>query len=508
MKNICTPFLLFVSIALSAQSAAWDLFPVNQKSWWRAGDTLETFYCDSTDQTGNVRTHYFGARYIREPFGDCFEPIFISTPEKTDQVPEQFFAPWESTGDTWKLVGAGQPQFFTQTQIGDNWSFAVNDDSNGFDAVRIEHIADDTLVLWGLKTAAQHYRLQPLLNGQPVANALTGREIILTEKVGMLRFTPFHLLLQGQIPPIYELKGFQVSGKEYGLIPSFDLFLGKYKAGDLYKWQEEYNSYVPSGEKIVSAQHLDSLTNVQYTTEQIVLTSFRRTLSVTTVRGINGTLVSVDSSSAVVLVFVRALDRKTLEAQIEAMSGWYNNYSGNFLSNMVFARSQFDTANVLWSRASPVFLFDSTHCELHEPTDLTEFTYLNNHCGYAGYELGAMFGIGYSEVLIGCRMGAEVWGDVTQLPTVSVFEPLQVAALHIIPTLTTGPIRIAQPPLGSGFDGDLVLEVCNAAGQIAYTETNFTFDHLPDLSDLPAGVYLVTVRSHRTLAVGKVVVAR
>ncbi len=507
MKNICTPFLLFVSIVLNAQSAAWDLFPLNQRSWWRADNTLQTFYCDSTDQTGNVRTHYFGARYIPEPFGDCFEPIFISNPDKTDQVPEQFFAPWESTGNTCKLAGADQPQFFTQTQIGDKWSFPVNDASNGFDAVRLEHIADDTLDLWGLKTAAQHFRLQPLLNGQPVSNALTGAEIILTEKAGMLRFIPFHLLLKGQIPPVYELKGFQANGQDYGLVPSFGMFLGKYKAGDLYKWQEIHDTYIPAGQSIVFSQHLDSLTSVQYTPEQIILTSFRRTLSVSTLKGFNGSLISVDSSSTVVPAFVRKLAREKLEAQIETVPGWYNNYRGGTFTNIIFSQSQFDTANVLSLRGSPDFGFDSTHCGLGQTIDLSELTYLNNRCGYMGYSLGILNGSS-SEFLIGCRMGTEVWGDITQPPTVSVFEPLQVAALSIMPTLTTGPIRIVQPPLGSGFHGDLILEVCNVAGQLSYVETNFTFDHIPDLSALPAGVYLVTVRSHRSLAVGKVALAR
>ena len=258
---------------------------------------------------------------------------------------------------------------------------------------------------------------------------------------------------------------------------------------------------------MVSSQHLDSLTNVQYTPEQIILTSFRRTLSVTTLRGVNGSLVSVDSSSAVVPAFVRTLDRKKLEAQIEAVSGWYNDFSGDFLSNIVLVQSQLDSANTLSLRADAIFHFDSTHCALLQPTDLTEFTYLNNRCGYTGYDSGFMFGSS-SEVLIGCRMGTEVWGDITQPPTVSVFEPLQIAALYIIPTLTSGPIRIEQLPLNSGFDGDLILEVCNAAGQIAYAETNFTFDRSPDLSALPAGVYLVTVRSHRTMAVGKVVLTK
>jgi len=137
MKNLLLTFSLFCTFSLPAQNA-WDLFPLNQKTWWRAGDTLRLHYNDSTEIFGQDRFHYFGSKYVMEVFDDCFYSLLGEIPAWVPFFPPpDFFYTWNSKNDVWKLNGDDLPIFYPKSLPGESWTFPVKN-GNGYNKIRID----------------------------------------------------------------------------------------------------------------------------------------------------------------------------------------------------------------------------------------------------------------------------------------------------------------------------------------------------------------------------------
>ncbi len=496
MKNLLLALSLLFTLSSPAQNA-WDLFPLNQKTWWRAGDTLRLHYNDSTEIFGQDRFHYFGSKYVLEVFDDCFYSLLGLVPAEIPfSPPPDFFYTWNSKNDVWKLNGDDLPIFYPKSLPGESWTFPVKN-GNGYNKIRIECLGSDTVDVFGRPVFAKHFRLMPMLADVPVNNSLSNFEMTLTETFGLTRFIPFHELAEGKTGPVYEIAGLVNSGNKLGLTPDFESFTKNYEAGNLYKWTAHLENYF-AGESTFW-WYLDSLTSVTRNADEIQLTSQRQTTKIFH-KKVNG-VTTTDSSAYFTPEFKRILKRIDFQPLFDAAYSWYHPAVTEFFGNMAYVTSHFDSTGTV--RLSGKFNYFFEPCDLRGIIDAGYLAYIDNRCGYLGYTEGYLSGH-LGEWLIGCRQGAETWGDITPPPTVGVFQPAPVFPLRIYPSLTTGHVVIEDLP-ETAFNGTLRLDIRGMDGKLGLENSRYQRGQPVDISGLPAGVYLLTIRSNIAVATGKVV---
>lgn len=491
MKNVFLISTLFFHLALPAQNA-WDLFPLNQKTWWRTGDTLRLYYNDSTEVSGDQRLHYFGSKYIEEAVGGC---LFLMQNMGQDIIvpPIEYFYQWASKNGEWK---AGSAVFYPESLPGDSWFFPVSN-GNGYHQIQVTCTGLDSIDFFDRKVWAKKFRLMPFDVNGPVNNSLSGFEMALTEQFGLNRFIPFHELAAGKKGPVYEMAGCIKDGKSDGLAPDFEWFTRNYAPGNLYKWVER-SEYYWAGES-TTFWHLDSLTNVVHTDDEIQLTSYRQSTKV--FRKKQNGITSTDSSAFIVPEYKRILKRKDFQPLFDATPGWYYPAMTDFFGNAVYVTNHFDSTGTL--RIDGDFSYMLDFCELNHIIDANYSSSMDSRCGYLGYFHGYLTGW-QGEYLTGCRQGNEIWGDITPPPTVGIFQHVPAFPLRLYPTLATNEIYIEDLP-ETHFSGDLQIEIRQAEGRTALQAVNYQPGRAVEVSGLPAGVYFVTVRSENALAAGKFV---
>ena len=494
MKNAPLILFFFFAISLPAQNA-WDLFPLNQKTWWRAGDTLRLYYNDSTELNGDLRAHYFGSEYVVRVLDDCFYQLLgEADPWIPIFPPPDFFYTWESNNVEWKIPGNGSTIFYPKSTPGDSWIFPVSG-GNGYNQIRVTCAGSDSIDFFGQQVLAKKFRLTPLLADVPVSNSLSDFEITLTENYGFTRFIPFHELIQGKTEPVYEMAGFIRNGQNFGLAPDFESFTQNYQERNLYKWHETL-AYYPAGET-TEWWHFDSLTAVTRTPDEIQLSSHRKTTKI--YRKIANGVTTTDSSAYSTPEFKRILKRTDFQPLFSAASDWYFPAVTEHYGNMTYVTSHFDTTGALQLSGDFNYFFEP--CDLREILDASYSVAFDNRCGYLGYQEG--FFSGYeNEILVGCRHGAETWGDITPPPTVGVLQPQPVFSARVYPSLTTGIIYIEDLPEPQ-FAGELRLEIRHIDGRLGLENSHYQHGQPVDTSSLPGGAYLLVVRSKNAAATGK-----
>ena len=497
-------FLFLASQTASGQSPSWDLFPIDQKSWWRSQDDLKVYYCDSVETLGAVRYLYFGLKYIQDPFNDCFLDLQMENKAFAEKIPYDLWKPVKVESCQWTWQQSIKPQFYDNSSLGDRWRFRTTTDKNGFDEVEIAQVKNDSITVFGIKTAARQYQIRPYKNSLLVNNSFTNAELVLTERFGFVRYLPLDLLYTGVMPDIQTLAGCMEGGEKFGLVPDYEYFMSNYKVGNLYKWLTSTFSYLSNIE--TKQYHLDSLLEVKATPKDITLTAYRKTLTIKQKKGAGGVVLSTDSSYTVDPKYIRVLVREQLEPCINGVPGWLHESNIRYIQEktLMYSTGTFDSTGTLTMQAeTQVGTFFPKDCKIGFLTDITEAVGVHSECGYSEHYIDYFSGFGY-ELLLGCRNGSKVWGEIAPPTKVAIREPLVVHRLVIYPSFTSGPITGVELPQTLDFEGNMRLDISDAVGRLVYTNLQFTNGQWPDLSAQPAGLYVLSVKSKNAIAVGKV----
>lgn len=493
MKTFFTLALLALVSPASAQSN-WDLFPLNQKTWWRAGDSLRVYYNDSTEVFGDSRFHRFGEKYIAGVFDDCFLNVWIgiSNPDPGEYypVPREYLWEWESANGIWRIGNV--PVFYPLSLPGESWVVPIPD-GLGYNQMRVTCTGLDTIDLFGLNTAAKHFVLTPLFAGLLVQNEWTNFQITLTETAGLTRFPPWHLLLEGETGPAYEMVGFEQAGQGFGVSPSWMYFFGHYAPGDIFKWRRINSSIMPGPSEYI--WHRDSILAVDFSSEQVVLTSNRQTLRAFS----NNNSVFFDSSSTNDPTFVAVYARADFKALWEGAPEWFG--PSNAWDPFSRITAWFDTSGQL--RIQGQTWFNLNNCNPYPLFDYSASQSLAQTCGLFSFGESFKFS-SYGQSLIGCSTNGMIWGDVDRLATVPISEPVTTFTLRLYPTPTDGVLHLRDLPV-TGFSGPLSVEIRDAIGRLFFQKSDFSLHEMLDVPMLPAGFYWLFLRSQQALAVGNFV---
>lgn len=475
MKNICLSALLFFSLDLAAQNN-WDIFPLNQKTWWQVGDSLQVYYNDSTEVGPLGSTHYFGKKYIEGYFGDCFFTLWLDLYEDGFETPENYFWTWETSGTAWGFNG--ETYFYPQCSVGDSWSFSIENNSEFSDVV-ISCTGMDTIDVLGLSTPVKYFSMVPMQNSVPVQNELNNIELILSEKAGFLRFIPFQLLVQGQIGPVYEISGFEKDGQTFGFIPSWESYFGHYAPGDLLKWKK-YEMAYSMNTMYITSWIRDSLTAVNFTSEQLILQSVREVYKETTTGGGNPPVTNYSINPN----YVQTFDRDYFQIFWNGVPKWFGGGQG---SSAALLNAWVDTAGFQRIEADYKYYFNVTDCFYGMPYDYSIRLTMDQYCGLVSKNENLKNYNSYED-LIGCASNGHTWGDLSSPLSAVSTHSLSDSQLALYPTVTNSNVCMSIP---DGIRPQAFL--IDAYGRQTVLPA---FDSDPDCIDvtgLPAGLYNIVL---------------
>lgn len=473
MKNVLLYSLFIFSVNLKAQNN-WDLFPYQQKTWWKVGDSLHVYFNDLNEPASTGTTHHFCQQYYEGYFDYCFYDIMLELYEEYDiQLPVEYGWSWQSVDTAWGFDG--QKYFYPLCDVGDSWSFPVNN-SNGFNFVNVLCTGTDTLDILGLTTAVKYFSLSPYLNATPVQNELNNVELVLSEKAGFLRFIPFQLLENGQTGPVYEIVGFEQDGQTHGFVPSWEYYFGHFAPGDLMKWKTHETKYV-SGQ-IINIWARDSITAVNFSDTQLVLQSVRETYTV--IKNLNGIVLSTSLQTDP--GFVQTFNSLDFESFWSGIPGWLGPTQGNKAD---FLEAWVDTSGSFRVQSYEYYYFDLDNCHAYQPIDYSAIFYMDQYCGYSGKILNYKNG-GYSERLLGCSSNGHTWGDLDPLNTSLSAHAAATVPLGLYPSLARDRVCI-QSSDGLTASATLV----DAYGKQMNLPDIDPDEQCIDVSGLPAGVYSI-----------------
>lgn len=501
MKRYC--WILFVSWAafpLVAQQQNWDLFPLGQKTWWQADDTLQVWYNDSTETSADGgRLHHFGYRYLAAPFGeDCFFNLFVVDPQPAFlPLPAIYWQDLYSKPDGSWYAGFQEPIFFSQAKPGEQWTFRVEPAAN-VNKIRITCTALDTLLLWGNASAVKHFRVEPLDVGGVVllGHPLYGFEYLLSERFGLLHFIPLHLLAQGLSAPVYDMVGLEKKGMHLGQAFTFDAFMDQYRIGDLYKWHYMGVNYVEGVE--IQEWWRDSVFAVQISADTGAYLAKRQVLRVKMAKA-NGQP-SIDSTTYTIESFRKTFARDLYEPVWKAVPQWYARHENN---SLLLTDGYFEQDTTLTLSADlGSWVFNQNTCALVAVADGDYKLKVNTGCGLSYRDRWSQGGY-YKEQLLGCRRAVKVQGNVDPLPTVSINKVRAIRSLSAWPNPVQEVLHIGLPePFNE--ESHLLLTILNASGHLLRSDWAYQPGKPIDLTGLPGGIYLVRLQGKSFVAQGRV----
>ena len=514
MRHVITFFLLFCLFSPLFAQNGWDLFPLNQKMYWKLDGALRWYYNDSTALAPNGHViHLFGEKYLTESSGSFFKAATTDVfPVAYENQPHD---PWMSDATSWYFRSSTGDtlRFYQNAMPGDAWVMPVKTQPD-VGALRIvcETLADEQVL--GQTREVKTYRLIPLQNGQPVsAHALYNFNIKLAKGLGLTRLVQLQTFFQGKIPLPMDLVGWKNATEQRGFVPNFEDIFNRWKAGDVQKWHY-WDGSLPNSLATGEWWQYDSITAVIQHPDSIVRVSDRVTLT----RKRNWSLPGVHIDTTITFQYgVRTqIERRKYAPIIETPPGWFFLEGGKLppgatvVSGIIFTGaipSPTTAGHWLYSTG-----YSSASYEYNPATQKwvkkpqidgeNSVSYYDSQLGFLGYSGQGFYP--YELKLIGYRQGSETNGDIS-VPkfTSGVLSPeVQLLNLALSPNPVGPELHIH---LEGAADEACLMQVFNASGALVLEEKWPTASGTLTTDAWPTGVYLAVLHTGQGLARGRFV---
>ncbi|MFN6946130.1 MAG: T9SS type A sorting domain-containing protein [Cytophagaceae bacterium] len=254
-------FILTIFHSYEALSSNWDLFPLNQTSYYLNPEKNEVqiYLMDSVYWEDNIKVSLFYSKHNLPGDGFCqvnyfdFFPTrkkdFIhSLQQKNDSIYHYsdhtfspfYFIPTANPGDSWIINMGDQRLQFTCKEKIETSFFNISD------SVKIFKIYLDDI-------------------------ELTDHTFHLSKSYGLLQFVPFNLLLDGNPNNYlsYKLIGFEKDNINHGYKqPLFHDYF-HLKPGDVLMWEKVFKNDFDITASDYSVYYKDSITNLQITQNEV-----------------------------------------------------------------------------------------------------------------------------------------------------------------------------------------------------------------------------------------------
>jgi hypothetical protein len=470
------PTLFVLFLCFTHLSAQWQPFPLNQRTYWNTGSELKMYYCDSVLTTATGNEHFFGAKYYSVSTSNqvCTDSIrFLVTGSHI--TPIQKVA---ANNNIWQfpLNQSQNIPFRVGANVGESWTIVVQ--QANFDAIRFTctHV-EEMQILNGAIDSVKVYKVETLLNQNPVASPIQSQEYFLSKRFGLISYIPFEQLLAAQ-PDVHQLAGCINGSDRIGFTGDFRDFYGHYEPEQIYK----YTSEVVVGGRINYLTSRDSIVKVTPTSTSIKIEYYQQRRTI-----INNTL-PFQAPMYDTTFFNGLLTREIFQTDLFSKTPRWFSHIG--------AYTQITAPIVEGANQDHLFTtLDTTFSSLKTPS-LCLFPIVDGDLGRTTYS--TKYGLIYQNIsspsgpkrfeLIGYKSDTEAWGDYARVSSVQSEFPLQ-SEITIQPNPVTDLLRLDYP--SNLVPENLSYQICNMQGQICgagtYTSAGVR------VSELPNGIYILVI---------------
>lgn len=501
-KRSLSTLCCLLPIAIFAQ-ISWPLFPLQQRSFWKAGNHLELYYCDQETASGDL---LFGSEYL---YGNadqtCFDTL-VSAYFDSSMVSNDAQRPTPKI-DTLRHLGSGPyaPEFnqnlvfYTTATPGFTWT-TLAPPGSAFDSIVWERGADFSLDLLDFLTAAATY-LGVRYQSGIAADTL---HFTISQDFGLVAFVPFRQWFDDS-PITWRIAGLEKDDLKLGFTQRFEDFFHPIQPGSVFKYQ--FDSIAFTFFRYQELQR-DSVTSISITPAGVTI-GYHRWFRHTRLKptGVFGEYI-VDTTRYGNYAFSREFKVETYAYDLLQTPDWFfygadhdgvSNFS-YFLADTL----RLDEHGRVRHRLLRQEILEWETCEW----------FAGEFCDYR-YGLGEGIGIawegrpcfiyGWTRALIGYQIGGDTFGDVAPIEIInSVREPVAALPLEISPNPGKNFLNVTLPaPFMHSKDFELSL--FDAQGKLVKisTENPNGLVLRVDAEFLPNGLYTLRLRCREGVAVGK-----
>lgn len=502
-KRLLSTLCFLAPIAIFAQTQ-WPLFPLQQRSFWKAGNHLELYYCDQETASGDL---LFGSEYL---YGNadqtCFDTLVSAYFDSSSVYGGGPQRPTPKI-DTLRLVapGAYAPDF-NQNQVfyatatpGFTWTTPAPSGST-FDSIVWERGADFSLDLLDFATDAATYFGVRYQSGI----AIDTLQFTISADFGLVEFVPFRQWFDDS-PVTWQIAGLEKNDLKLGFTQRFEDFFHTIQPGSVFKYSIDSISF--SFTNRYQTLQRDSVTSVNINGTGVIVSyqrRFKRTKMIFMPPDdfVPGPVTYGDYA------FTREFLHNTYAYDLLQTPDWFfygadhdgvSNFS-YFLADTL----RLDEHGRARHRLLIQEILDWESCEWL-PTQFCDHRYgLGEGIGIA-WEGWICFTVGWQRELIGYQIGGDTLGDVAPIEVInSVWEPMAALPLEISPNPGKTYINVTLPaPFMHSKDFELSL--FDAQGKLVKTSSKNPNGSVlrVDAEFLPAGLYTLWLRCREGVAVGK-----
>ncbi|MBK7570730.1 MAG: T9SS type A sorting domain-containing protein [Bacteroidetes bacterium] len=279
MKNII--FCLFILIALKSNSTDWDLFPLEQRSYFSyphfSGRTgVELYIMDSVVLNGQNKASYSRKKIPNANYGQCNIDSIRATIWTGITPDNKLIDSLGTIGDTTFYYSAESTlpfYFFTNAQVGQSWTITSDYWANDYNEIAITCDSIYQTSFLGITDSVKSFSMVPngmSANQVPISNF----RMILSKNYGIIEMVPFAMFLEHH--PSIDFFSMQIVGLDNGAIQrgySQPLFADYFKlsAGDILFWH--YHRY-PSNiqQPRIEENYRDTITAADFYADSVVYT--------------------------------------------------------------------------------------------------------------------------------------------------------------------------------------------------------------------------------------------
>ena len=483
MKKIYLLLLVLSSCftTINAQQN-WDLFPLNQRTFFNNNDTLVTYWNDSTLVNGEHRTHFFGAKYYYEKFDNCTD-IFTEQIWADADIAATFAVDtmYSTTEFYYQLFGQDTVKFFHKAAVNTTWEVPTI----AGNAFQITCEGDIEVDNWGIGVTENNrsFSLQYLENGQVTAHPLNDFIFTLGEFFGFVDFVSLKdLYLESADYQVFSCIGFDSETQAAGYTGNIEDYI-HFEVGEVLKWHKEQISEPDDNLEVTEEYFIDT---VQAITEndlfiflEVHRTRFLREYSQQT--GWTENFFPMETASF-------AYSKPFLQSTLDTPSDFpilnnnpirYYHTPPTITNGIVFEKGIGLPNNYSW-----VF----PDCMLNlEPIGPAEFRY-STELGLIEVYQEDTDGGSYLLELLGYQNADFTWGDVGEVTNAQNVEN-QTIVITVAPNPTKDFIQVTLPK--NINNNDLNIRLFDAFGRLILTTNNTTIS----LANLPNGYYFLTIEN-------------
>lgn len=467
MKRLYILFLL--CLTFHSVKADWDLFPLNQKSYYSIPysgyERINLVAFDSVVQRSGFESTFPNRKSSGYEYGLCYDEVvdyslvywywlnneFDSLVYSGDTIifsPELYFLPLKNLGESWRISGPSR---------------------NGFTDIEFTCTSISVQSFLGVTDSVKEFTLSTYDGANLYNSPLSGFVIRLSKTYGLLDYLEF-LNLQYHNKEEHHLIGLNDSLGNYGFQAPTYLDFFPYKVGDILNWLTESHPYFP----YPSTYHYfrDSIISVTITTDSLMYQSIRQHFQLPTGTHWTDTVTEI-------------LSVDYYKSILEAPTNWFSitersNFSFNdiaFTESLLREQDSSISYKINYGGAS----VDTSNCQIYEAFDVAYHYVYNSKQGHIEYCDDAFY---YScTKRIGSFMDGVLYGDTLLETRIASIEKSSLINVYPNPAQKSFYLDIEKP---GG-----TLHIVSLLGEIVKEIIIRDLRTEVDIEDLEAGAYLV-----------------